>query len=86
MCGQISPCEQLDITEKRVSSTILNSLDTTKKKTFLTICDRSDAQQIKQRARRLIERSWRLLDPLDKVKSKSNATDHIVNNDFVTRE
>ena len=46
MCGQISPCEQLDITEKRVSSTILNSLDTTKKKSFLTICDRSDAQQI----------------------------------------
>ena len=47
MCGQISPCEQLNITEKRVSSAILNSLDTTKKKkTFLTICDRSDAQQI----------------------------------------
>lgn len=45
MCGQISPCEQLNITEKRVSSTILNSLDTTKKKLSLPF-DRSDAQQI----------------------------------------
>ena len=35
MCGQISPCEQLNITEKRVSSAILNSLDTTKKKPSL---------------------------------------------------
>lgn len=45
MCGQISPCEQLNITEKRVSSAILNSLDTTKKKTpslpFVTLVMRN---------------------------------------------